>query len=124
LLHGFILTDTVSSDLTSDMSSSEYQSLLEVWLRMLNILKCLTQQLKIRVYGRRCLVVAAKVRSIITRRAALSHLYYFKLSLFVLGIPNELPELEVANSRRRRYRPPTGYAHASLRLAATGELGR
>jgi len=51
----------------------------------------------------RCLVVAAKVESIITK-AALSHLYYFTL-LIRAWYSNELPELEVANSRRTSVAP-------------------
>jgi len=82
----------------------------------LNILKYLTQQLKMSASPmvERCLVVAAKKSN-----QSPSPVFFFKLSLFVLGIPNELPELEVANSRRTSVAPTADrYAHASLRLAA------
>jgi len=53
-----------------------------------------------------------------------SPVLFYQTLLIRAWYSNELPELEVANSRRALHRPPTGYAHASLRLAATGELGR
>lgn len=74
----------VSSDLVSDMSTSEYRSLLEVWLRMLKYSEVPVEEVeKFRVsYGRDVALLSPQtVEAIITRSGFESPVLFFQTLL-------------------------------------------
>lgn len=82
----------ISSDIAYDMSTSAYQSLLEVWLRMMKSAELPEDDIeKMRAaYGRDVAVLPPKKSHQLLHRLALIHLcYFFRIYLFMLGIHDE-----------------------------------
>jgi tRNA (cmo5U34)-methyltransferase len=85
----------VSADLVSDTSTLEYQSLIEVWPRMLKYAEIPAEEVeKFHVsYGRDVALLPPQTVEAIIIRSDLNRLYYFcKLFSFMLGILNGLLE--------------------------------